>query len=215
MRRSLESGGYRADGREIKRGSSTLCTSWRRSSVGNGPLFVPASFIRLISAPMIHSPFPKRPNRRRRTTATRTRVQLVRHASFCLRASSVPSSAPVGHVSHVLSFFRSETTETWKNESASQHPGGSFNPRKRYTRREGRRRDETVFGERCLTGFYLAAPRRWPHCSLMLAKLAKSGVADESGTVSATFRHLVKNVPRFSRDAFGVSPLPVTGSRPN
>lgn len=119
MRQSLESEGYRADGREIKRGSSTLCTSWRRSSVGNGPLFVPAPFIRLISAPMIHSPFPKQPNRRRRTIATRTRVQLIRHASFCLRVSSPPSSAPVGHVSHVLSFFRSETTRERTKVEAS------------------------------------------------------------------------------------------------
>lgn len=36
----------------------------------------------------------------------------------------------------------------------------------------------------------------------MLAKLAKSGVADESGTVAETLGHLGKNVPLVTSDCF-------------
>ena len=42
----------------------------------------------------------------------------------------------------------------------------------------------------------------------MLAKPAKSGLADESGTKSDALGHLVKNLPRYSRGWFRFSAVP-------
>lgn len=85
-------------------------------------------------------------------------------------------------------------------------------------RRGGKVEGWRVFlGNGVWSGFYLAATRRWPHCSLMLANPAKSGTADESGTVSAMLWTPCEKCDLVREERFGNSAWPpsVTGSRPS
>lgn len=79
--------------------------------------------------------------------------------------------------------------------------------------REGREEERVFLGNGVWSGFYLAATRRWPHCSLMLANPAKSGTADESGTVSALLWTPCEKCDLVREERFGNSswPPPVTG----
>lgn len=88
---------------------------------------------------------------------------------------------------------------------------------KREGRSRRRRRWRVFLGNGVWSGFYLAATRRWPHCSLMLANPAKSGTADESGTVSAMLWTPCEKCDLVREARFGNSAWPhsVTASRPS